>query len=134
MQELINAKKQSKPIFEFSILETVRDGDVDRTQPMVQDDYVKSSFGLVKLDMDEEIAAAERAGKNGAKLGYLMARIALVEVDGRPVNKADGEDEKILRHTDPAIRELILEMYATISSAPDGVAKKVKASMKVKVT
>jgi hypothetical protein len=135
VQELLQ-KKPDKPVYEFSIVEETppsKDNPHGTKTRLVEDDYIKSSFGLVKLDMDEEIQAAERAGKNGARLGYLMARTALVEVDGRRVNKAEGEDEKILRHCDPAIRELILEMYAEISSAPEGASKKVKASMKVKV-
>src|SRR5687767_14409014 len=73
-----------------------------------QDDFIKTSIGLQKLEMDEEVQATERAKCNAARLAYGMARAALVEVDGRRVNKAEAEDEKILQHCDPAIRELIL--------------------------
>lgn len=88
------------------------------------DEHVKKSIGLVKLKMSEEVAAGERAGSNQLKLAYNWARYALVEVDGRRIKKEDGEDETILEHTDPTIRDLIVQAYAEISTSGAGVTKK----------
>src|SRR5262245_47211917 len=81
------------------------------------DDFVKKSVGLSKLKMSEEIAASSNAGGNQTKLAYAWARAALVEVDGRRVDKSEGEDERILENTDPQIRELILSAYADMSTS-----------------
>lgn len=136
MHEIFNGKKKDRPVYVFKVPKTEHvqaDGSKEEV-PDVPDEFVTDSFGLVKLDMDQETAAAERAGKNGAKLGYNLARMSLVQVDGRMLNKGEGEDEKILRHCDPAMRELIVEAYDKISSAPEGASKKMLASMKVVVT
>ena len=115
--------RQDRVVHEFSLPAEMVDTD----------EHVRRSIGLVKLEMSDEISAAERARGNQARLAYSFARMSLWEVDGRQVNKAEGEDETILQRCDPAIRELILLAYADISTAPDGASKKFLASRKVKV-
>lgn len=114
--------RRDRVVYEYELPEELAD----------KDEYIKKSIGLIKLEMSEEIAASERAGGNQAKLAYAWARYALVEVDGRPLKKAEAEDEAVLEHTDPVIRELILEAYADMSSAKAGVSKKFLASRKIK--
>lgn len=117
-------RELTRPVYEYELPDEVK---------KLGDKYVKSSIGLVKLRMDEEIAAAERAAGNQAKLAYNWARYALVQVDGRLLNKGEAEDEVVLMNTDPQIRELILEAYADISSNAKDVTKKFLGSRKVKV-
>lgn len=117
-------RELARPIYEYDLPEEVQ---------KLGDKYVKKSIGLVKLRMDEEIASAERAGGNQAKLAYNWARYALVQIDGRPLDKANAEDEIVLSNCDPLIRELILEAYADISSNPKETTKKFLGSRKVKV-
>ena len=119
----IRTKTQDRPVYEYDLPEEMVD----------QDDFIKKSIGLVKLKMREEITASERAGGNQAKVAYNWARFALVEIDGRPLNKAEGEDERVLEHTDPAIRELILQAYSDMSTAKESVAKKFLKTRRVKV-
>lgn len=97
------------------------------------DEYIKESIGLVKLRMSEEIKASEIAASNQTRLAYAMMRMALVEVDGRKVNRAEGEDETILENTDPAIRELLILAFTAIASSKGDQAKKFLASRETKV-
>jgi hypothetical protein len=116
-------RRRDRPVFEYTLPDEMKG----------QDEYVKQSIGLVKLEMSEEIAASERANGNQAKLAYAWARFSLVEVDGRKLNKAEAEDETILEHCDPQIRELILSAYADMSTTEAGVTKKFLGSRKMKV-
>ncbi len=119
----IKAKADNRVVEEFEL--------PDELQGM--DEFVKKSIGLVKLKMSEEVAAGERAGSNQLKLAYNWARFALVEVDGRRLKKDEAEDEKILEHTDPTIRDLIVQAYAEISTAGTGVTKKFLKTRKQKI-
>lgn len=123
MEALQPPPRRDRPVYEYELPEEIAG----------QDEYVKKSVGLVKLEMSQEIAASERAGGNQARLAYAWARSALVEVDGRRINKGEGEDESILEHCDPQIRELILSAYADMSTTKDGVTKKFLGSRKVKI-
>jgi hypothetical protein len=116
-------RRRDRPVYEYDLPEEIAG----------QDEYVKKSIGLVKLEMSEEIQAAERANGNQARLAYSWARFSLVEVDGRKLNKGEGEDETVLEHCDPSIRELILSAYADMSTTKEGVTKKFLASRKVKI-
>lgn len=103
----------------------------------LDDKYIKKTIGMRKLKMSEEIAATERIKGNQSKLAFNFARYSLVEVDGRVINKSEGEDETILENVDPAIRELILTAFADMSSIKDengGVTKKFLASRRTKTT
>jgi hypothetical protein len=118
---------ESKPrvVFEFTLPAELKQLD---------DDYIKTSFGLVKLLMDEEISATGSAGRNPGKVAYNMTRCSLVEVDGRRLNKGDAEDDTVLNRTDPQIRAAILHAYNDISDLEDSVGKKLLASRKMKAS
>lgn len=99
----------------------------------LQDQYIKKSVGLVKLTMREELDALDRAGRNAAKAGYYMLETALVEVDGRPVSRADAEQERILNNTDPAIRTLLVAAHTDLSGSSADDETLFLKSRKVKV-
>jgi hypothetical protein len=99
----------------------------------LNDSFIKKSVGLVKLTMREELAALDLAGGSAAKAGYYMVMAALVEVDGKLLNKGDGEDEKVLNGTDPAIRSLIVEAQTDLGGAAKKSADTFLKSRKVKV-
>jgi hypothetical protein len=98
-----------------------------------QDNFIKKTIGLVKLKMSEEVKCAERSGSNQVKLSYLFLRDALVEVDGRKVNKGDGEDETILENCDAAVRSMLLEAYADMSTVENKQVKKFLGSRTIKL-
>lgn len=116
-------QREVRPVYEYTLPEGIAGVD----------ELVKKSIGLVKLKMSEENLASDRAGQSATKLAYNLLRISLVEVDGRRISKPDMEDERILENCDPAIRSLMLEAYADMSTAENQVAKKFLGSRKIKV-
>ena len=114
--------KRSRVVYVYDLPEGIRG----------QDDYIKESVGLQKLELGEEVRAGERAGTNITALSFAFAKASLVEIDGRPLNKADGEDDVVFDRCDPAIRQLILEAYADMSTPPAGASKKFLASRRMK--
>lgn len=124
MDPITEVKNQAAPIVEeFELPDEIAN----------KDSYIKKSIGLVKLKMSQEMRCAELAGQAGAKMGFLMARMALVEVDGRVVDRSIGEEETIMEHTDPMIRELVIAAYAEIATVEVVSAKKFLKSRKTKV-
>lgn len=120
-------QQASRPIYVF---------DLPEDAVALSDKYIKKSVGLVKLTMREELEALDQAGGSanaGAKAGYFMVLKALVEVDGRRINKGDGEDEIILNNTDPAIRSLIVEAQADLTGNTKKASADFLKSRKVKV-
>lgn len=116
--------KTARPIFEFSLKEA---GIED------ENGIVKETIGLVKLTMDEELDAMSRANGNAIKMAYNSAVASLVEVDGRPLNRAEAENETIFRNTDQVVRQLITQAYAEISTPAEAASKVFLKSRKVKV-
>lgn len=121
---MFQSKPDNRPVFEFDLTDEL---------VALDDPYIKKSFGLVKLRMEDEVKAATGVSGNAAKLSYNMAKASLVEVDGRRLNRAEGEEETVLNHMDPAIRAIILDAYADLCSVEEDAAKKVRASRKIKV-
>lgn len=117
---------QQKPvaIYTYSLKEA---GLVD------EQDVIKESIGMRKLTLDEEMKAIQSSAGSNVKAAYLSARMSLVEVDGRVLDKTVGEDESVITRTDQQVRELILSAYADISSVSEVTSKKFLASRKVKV-
>lgn len=116
--------QSKRPIYVFDLPDEV---------VALNDAYIKKSIGLVKLTMRDELAALDLAGGSSAKAGYYMVIKALVEVDGRTVNKADAEDEAILNYTDPVIRSLIVDAQTDISGNTKDTSAGFLKSRKVKV-
>lgn len=123
MPSIMDAR-QSRPrvIKEFDLPEEMQD----------QDQYVKKSIGLTSLTVDQEMEASKATGGAYA-VAFAFARMALVEVDGRPVNKAEAEDETILRNCDQTIRGLIFDAYAEVAIASEKSRKSFLASAKTKI-
>lgn len=117
-------KPDNRPVFEYELPPELAE---------LNDQYVKKSIGLVKLKMSEEIAASNNTGGNQTKLAYNFLRAALVEVDGRRIDKAEAEDETIIENTDAVIRSLMLDAYTDVSGASPAVTKKFLGSRKIKV-
>lgn len=117
------ARNSQRAIYEYTLPEELQG----------QDGHVKKTIGLVKLRMSEEVRAAERSGANQVKLSYMFLRDALVEVDGRKVNKGEGEDETILENCDAAIRSMMLEAYADMSTVENKQVKKFLGSRTIKL-
>ena len=115
--------RDERPVYEY---------DLPQEVAAIRDSMVKKSVGMVKITMQEELRAIERAGQNPAKLGYFFAQASLVEVDGRRLDKSVGEDESVLNHTDPIIRALILDAYLDVSTSTSKVKDVFIKSRRVK--
>lgn len=122
---MFQAKTDNRPVYEFELPEELT---------ALDDPYVKKSFGLVKARMEDEIKATSGVNGNAGKMSYNLIKAALVEIDGRRLNRSEGEEETALNLMDPAIRSVIMDAYADLSTVEDSVAKKVKASRKIKVS
>jgi hypothetical protein len=99
----------------------------------LNDPYVKKSVGLRKLSMSEELESLEIAASNPARAAFFMMVKSLVEVDDRKIDKAGGEDERIVNNTDPIIRSLLVDAQATLSSASSKGTASFLKSRRVKV-
>lgn len=113
-----------RPIYVFELPEDFQ---------KLNDQYVKKSVGFVKLKMREELRCLDQAGGSSAKAAYYMVMAALVEVDGRPVQKQDAEDETIVNNVDPSIRSLMVDGYADISGTDKEATKVFLKSRTVKI-
>lgn len=118
-------KPDDRPVYEYELPEELQ---------KLNDKYVKKSIGLVQLKMSEEVSASNTAANNQTKMAYNFLRMALVEVDGRRIDKSIGEDETILENTDAVIRSLMVDAYADVGGASPATTKKFLASRKIKVT
>ncbi len=96
--------------------------DLPEEAQALDDEYIKKSIGLRKLTMQEELQALEMAHNKPAHAAFYMLVTSLVEVDGRAVNKGDGEDERIVNNADPMIRSLLVDAQASLSG-PTNVSK-----------
>ncbi len=127
MEAVLKAHQEAqdkRPIYVFELPEEAVELD---------DRYIKKSVGLVKLKMQEELKALDLAGGSAARAGYFMVLASLVEVDGRPVRRDEGEEEMILNNTDPMIRSLIFEAQSELAGSTKEAAKKFIGSRKVKI-
>lgn len=120
---MLEPSRAPRPVYVFDLPEELAG----------QDEHVKQSVGLVKLTLDEEMQALARAAGDSIKMAYYCARASLVEIDGRKLNKGEAEDESVLRHADPVIRQLIVAAYGEISTTSEENSKKFLASKRVKV-
>lgn len=116
--------QRARPIYVF---------DLPEEAVALNDGFVKTSVGLWKLTMREELRALDLASGSAAKAGYYMVMAALVEVDGRILSKADAEDERVLNGTDPMIRSLIVEAQTELSGSTKDATKKFLGSRRVKL-
>lgn len=128
------AARAPQTVFTYTLPEDVRSETGELLEPGLAGvcPFVQKSFGFIKLKMSAEIASAEKANGNQGKLAYGYVQRALVEVDGRTLNKGDGEDERVMENCDPVIRDMLMTAYADMTTAPAGAAKKLLASRSVR--
>jgi hypothetical protein len=118
------AAQAARPIYVF---------DLPPVEAALDDLYIKKSVGLRKLTMHEELEASDMSRKNSSRAGYCMLIKALVEVDGRTLDKANAEDERIVNNTDPSIRSLLIDAYTDLAGASEDSSALFLKSRKVKV-
>lgn len=117
-------RQRARAIYEFDLPEDLI---------LLEDPWIKKTVGFSKLKMSEERKSIERAKGDPTQVGFFMVMSSLVEVDGRPVNKGEGEEETILENVDPAIRSFMVEAYSQISTGKEGAQKKALAAPRTKV-
>lgn len=120
----MEARQRARTVFTFEFPEEI---------VQLGDPFFKQSIGLVKLWMDEELTAVEIAKQNAGRAVFFTLVKALVEVDGRRVDAANAEAEKLLNYTDPVIRDLIADAYSSISKPVQKTTDAFLKSRKAKV-
>lgn len=109
--DLTQGGARARVIFEFEIPESLRCEDIAET------------VGLVKLNGREEKAASKRARGDSTSLAYELVKQSLWEIDGRKLNRAQHEDEKVWNAMDPILRNLMLSAYAELHTPEDDVTE-----------
>lgn len=83
------------------------------------------------LSAGEEMLAAKAARGDATVMAFEMAKLAIVEVDGEPLDRASGEDEFLWEALDQAGRQLVVGMFTRVGTPDDDAAGKAEASLKV---
>lgn len=72
------------------------------------------TVSMVPLDFDEEERAAQVCGSNFQKLAYLLARLSIVKIGGKPVEQ-DGLEVQRLVASSSKIRKLLIAARAKLN-------------------
>lgn len=75
--------------------------------------------GLVELTAKEELLAAKRSHNEGAKLAYEMAKLSLVDIDGKRMSTTDGSADTEWDSMPPKMRNLVIQAFADLHSPKD---------------
>lgn len=86
---------------------------------------------LVALTLSQEMHANKLVEQTGN--AYEKVKMAIVAVDGRPVNWATDEAEEMLNRISPVVREFILKAYMDIHVPTDDETADFLASRKIEV-
>lgn len=113
------AKKSSRPIFEFDL------------PPSLSNGYV--TIGMVQLSAREELMSAKRAQGDTHRIALELTKEAIREVDGKRVTTADGTVDDIVEKADPRVRQLMMQAYADIHNPSDQEEAVFLKSRRVKV-
>lgn len=73
-----------------------------------------SSVGLVELTAIEEMQATKKAGSDTMRIAFELAKSSLVEMNGKPLSRANGEHDSAWQTMHPKIRSLVLQAYTRI--------------------
>ena len=122
--KVVEQQQAARPVYEY---------DLPDEAVALNDPYIKKSVGLVKLSFNEELQSLEIAQSNPARAAFFMITHALVEVDGRRIDKANGEDERICNNTDPVIRSLLVDAQSELSTASKAGSAAFLKSRRLKV-
>lgn len=95
-------------------------------------DHVKETIGVVKLTSEEQEQCSQRAQDNPFRMAHEWSKCCLREVDGRPINRAEGEDETIWKAMDPQLRELVANAYNKLHMPKPDTVKDFLAGMRIK--
>lgn len=120
-QAAIDQTTKKRPVYEYPIPEKYRN------------EYIKESLGFVKLLGDEELEATTKAHGDSVRLGFELVKQCIVECDGKRINRSNGDDERIWKYMDPALRNLCLNVYAELHTPEDSEVKDFLASGQVKI-
>jgi hypothetical protein len=73
-----------------------------------------ASVGLVELTAMEEMQATKKAGTDTMRIAFELAKSSLVEMNGKPLSRANGEHDSAWQNMHPKIRSLVLQAYTKI--------------------
>jgi len=113
--------KEARTVWEypFPVVGEADPYNPDRQWPEEEDvwagqDPLFKVLGFSALRGSEEIAAMEASQTNPFALTSELARRSIAMVDGRPVNKADFEQDTLWTKMPPKVRELCIVAYNDI--------------------
>jgi hypothetical protein len=92
-----------------------------------------TSIALRSLSAGEEIQASKVGGLDFTKTQYDAVKRAICEADGKPVNYANGEVDKLWEQAGPKMRALFVKAFNKLTSPSEQEDGDFFASRSVKV-
>ena len=120
IEERVVESRSSRPIYVYEIPAKVG--------------VATKSVGLVELtSREEQLAAKASTGDGATRLAVELAKMSLVQVDGKTVGPTDGSVDKAWDTLGPKVRNLILTAYVQIHHVEDEEVTGFLASRQVRV-
>ena len=94
--------------------------------PSVAGNSNPSTFTLAELSMSQEMQGNKLAEKEGP---WAKVRMSVTHADGKPLDWAGGEIDRLLEHMTPPCRELVLLAFVKVHAPPQDAAESFLASM-----
>lgn len=91
------------------------------------------SVGIHEITADEEVMGTTRAKGNAARVGYELALQALAQVNGKPVNLADGSADKAWKVLSSKQRLLVVAAYNQVNAVEEDELQGFLKSQRVQV-
>jgi hypothetical protein len=111
--------RQSRPVFVYKVPHALSEG-------------IKT-IGISQLTGDDELMAAKRANSDPVQLAYEQVKQSIVEVDGKPVNLADGSIDMAWKTMDPKVRSLLMAAYAKLHTPKESEIEDFLSSQEIRV-
>lgn len=87
--------------------------------PSIAEGCGVKEVGLVQITAEEEKLCFKRAKGDHAATAMELAKMALVEVDGKTLSSHDGSIDTFWKECDPRLRQLVITAYVELHAAPE---------------
>lgn len=91
------------------------------------------SVGIHEITADEEVTGTTRAKGNAARVGYELAIQSLAQVNGKPVNLADGSADKAWKVLSSKQRLLAVAAFNHVNAVEESELQGFLSSQRVQV-
>lgn len=120
--DLAPRPEKKRPRFTFAIPESAR---------LSPDDPRKVT--LVPVTLAEELMAQKAAEASKSPVGYELAKMSIIAVDGKPLDWASGARETFLETVSAPVRQLVMAAYVRVNNPAPEAEKDFLASMLTEV-